>query len=246
MRDGTGLVLLCLAGVALVATVPDAGVADGQVQSSAAAAPNATTEGTKFVNATDAGVRGAVSIEGTGVTGTASVEYRRQSSDGDWARTRPEEFTTGDADRDDGTFLWMVTGLQPATTYEYRVRAVTPNGTDRGAVRTFTTEGSAGGKTPTRTRTPGPCPSFRGPGPSLCTRTPTPPTSPSPDDDGTTTAVLDEVVKPSGEPGSDWGLDDWLGGLAPLLAWGAAVVVVAPAVLGGLLWFDSVRRRGSG
>lgn len=232
MRSGVALAVACLAVLVLVAAGSSAMAGDGRTPTDSEAL-DVTTGEPLAVNETDADLRGTVAVEGGNASGIVRVEYRRQSGDGGWERSRPRNFTVTGGDGRPRTFGWYVTGLEPATTYEYRVVAATANGSDAGQVRTFTT---AARSPRTRTATPPPCPSFRGAS-ALCTGTPTPTPPPTP-------VPADDVAD---DPGPDpvAGSDDWLSGLAPLFAWAAVVVVLAPLVLGGLLWLDALRGGGS-
>lgn len=74
----------------------------------------------------------------------------------------------------------------------------------------------------------GTCPQYRGA--VLCDPTPPPTGTPALRTPISRTDDVETIRR-----GSDGGPDDWFGGVLPLLLWGAAVVVLAPAVLGGLL-----------
>lgn len=235
MRPRAGFVVTSLAILSLAAAGPGAGGADDGVRSTVVAL-DATTGEPLAVNATNAEVLGTVAVGGGEADVTAWMEYRGRPGDGDWARTQPRTATVERADGDPLTLGWYLSGLEPATTYEYRVVARTANGTDTGAVRTFTT--LAADPTPTHTPTSSPCAQYSGGTSSLCTRTPTDP--PADGDTETPFVEYDDVVSPSppAAPG------DWLAGLLPLLGWVAAVTTVAPLVLGGLLVFAPSRGDG--
>lgn len=236
MRSWTGLVL---AGLAVAALSAGAGAVagDGGDGATGAVAPNATTLEPQFVTATGAGLAGEVSVAKNGTNWAAWIEFRVRSSDGDWNRTRSRNASVVEADGDRWTFRWNASDLRPATAYEYRTLVATTNGSDTGAVRAFTTDGSVDGPASTPTATPVPCPSYRGASGFLCTTTPTP--TPTPAAEGhSEVSPEDRSPGPSGGGASR---GSWVTPLLPHLAW-AAAVVVAPLVLGGLLWIDSVRR----
>lgn len=197
------------------------------------------------VDGTAAAVRGSGRVS-DGAEFRGWFEYRRAGV-GDWAstnRTAVPVDTCGE-----GFFEATLTDLRPDTRYEYRAVVATANETARGPVRTFTTgaatENATASRTPrqvtetaTRTETSPPCPSFRG-APGLCTTTPTPtPAPPAEVDDPPPDSPDRSGDTADGEP--------YLSGFAPLLAWGLAVVVVGPLVLGGLLWLDRVRQGRQG
>lgn len=224
MRSGPGPVAVCLAAFALTAAGMGVMAADGGPRP-AVAAPNATTGDVVIVNETGAMLTGQVTVADDDTVGTALIEYRVNSTNGEWQRSQPRNFSAADRSTPQWWFEWNVSGLQSGTTYEYRVLTETSNGSDAGTVRTFTTNDSGDGPTPTRTPTPLPCPQYRGGASSLCTTTPTP----TPDD---TSSGASPGTASSGDGGD---LDDWLAGLAPLLSWVALVAILAPVVLGGLL-----------
>lgn len=229
MNFRTRLLVVALA-VLWFATV-GIGLTSADLGSDAATvAPNATTGDVLVANETGATLTGTVVLDGNATAGTVRMEYRERTPDGGWQQTPPRKFSAANSSRDRQRFGWNVTGLEPDSTYEYRLRVTTSNDTDTGRVRTFETEERGDGRTQTRTPTLPPCPQYRGAG-TLCTSTATPTDPPAggQDADGPT---------PDAEPASP---DDWLAGLLPLLSWAAVLVVVAPAVLGGLLWADWLR-----
>lgn len=93
------------------------------------------------------------------------------------------------------------------------------------------------------------------PGGASRTPTPTPTDSPgtpattaphtttAPPTPGSHTPMRTDSTRPPGEDGGDGrSPGGWLSGVASLVAWVALVTVVAPLVLGGLLWVDARRR----
>lgn len=195
------------------------------------------------VNATGAVLEGEGRVDDFQPT-TGWFEYRPVGAT-EW-RTTPR----GTDEPDACGRVWFqapLDGLARNSSYEYRVVVSTGDDTARGNVSRFrtgttgataseTAEGVPATSTPTDTPTPAPCPNFRGVG-ALCTGTPTPH-----EGDGVTSGTTGDV----GDVGSerDRGFLEWLGGMLPLVAWVAAVAVLAPLVLGGLVGLDS--RRGGG
>lgn len=240
------VVLLCVAGVFTFAV--DEGSA-WSCAGSVATVENVTTFDDGSVTATSAGLSGWARVSDNDEF-RGWFQYRTVGSGGDWRTTNRTEVPTNSCGK--GWFEASITGLATNTTYEYRAVAATDNDTARGDVRTFRTEprgttattvprGSTGAtvtqtRTPrrlTRTPTPDPCPNFRGAG-ALCTRTPTPH-----EDPGVTPTVGHDYVEKAG-PGRNPGVIEWIGGLLPMIVWVAALVVLTPLVLGGLIALDSL------
>lgn len=236
--------------VALAGTFAVAAIGASTVASADAAAECTTPERTVKNISTDEDVQftsGGVEVHGDVRVSDDDeflgwFEYRAAGSDGGWRTTERTEYPTNACGM--GYFEATLTDVAPNTTYEYRAVARAGNDTARGDVRTFTTgpanrtptdaNESTAGTPATDTPTSYPCPEYRGVG-SLCTGTPTPasdpPTDGPPDDSGPI------------DPGTDARTEPWLAGYLPLFAWLAAVVVLAPMVLGGLLGVDSLRDR---
>lgn len=236
--------MVLLAAVLLGAAVP-LFVADGGTAESCTApvqsVENVSTGAASEMAGTDVMVEGRARVGDT-YEFTAWFEYRPLGAGDDWRTTDRTAVEVDVCGR--GWFETPLTDLSPNTTYEYRAVAAAGNETARGAVRTFTINSTANGTTPTTartaTRTPtlAPCAQYRGGGSSLCTGTPTPTDPPVDGDTDAPNPMDDEVTPPSQR--STGGPDGWLTGMVPLLGWVAAVVVVAPVVLGGLLWVDSL------
>lgn len=210
--------MLAVLAVVSVGTLGAGGAVADVGPAATATPPDARSDGTLFVNATAAGVWANVTTGGD-ADGTVWVTYRVAGADS-WERTPPRNVSTRRTSRASLLLLVNVTGLQPATTYEYRVLLATEEGSDAGAVRTFTTAARSTDGAPSGGNT-----------------APRPNGSPTP----TRTPIPSETVGDRAPQPADASLADWLAGVVPLLAWAAAVGVVAPLVLAGLLWLDSLR-----
>jgi PKD repeat protein len=106
--------------------------ADTTFTTSAAVLPSATTNAASGVTASTATLNG--SVNPNGVATTARFEYGTTTSYG--TQTPDQDVGSGTAAR---TVSGPLTGLNPRTTYHYRIVASNAFGTVRGADRTFTT-----------------------------------------------------------------------------------------------------------
>jgi hypothetical protein len=99
------------------------------------AAPDATTEAASGITETNATLNGGVNPEGTATEW--EFEYGTETSYGQTAPASPQSAGSGSSEVPVSTEL---TGLQPGTTYHYRLVAIGENGTTHGADQTFTTQ----------------------------------------------------------------------------------------------------------
>jgi DNA-binding beta-propeller fold protein YncE len=96
--------------------------------------PTATTEAASGVNATEATVAGTINPEGVAGTTTYHFDYGTSTSYG--ASTEPVDTGGGSSDVPATATL---TGLQPGTTYHYRLVGANASGSSVGVDETFTT-----------------------------------------------------------------------------------------------------------
>jgi DNA-binding beta-propeller fold protein YncE len=96
--------------------------------------PTLTTEGASGVSATQATVAGTINPEGVAGTTTYRFDYGPSTSYG--ASSEPVDTGGGSSDVPAGAVL---TGLQPGTTYHYRLVGTNASGSIVGADETFTT-----------------------------------------------------------------------------------------------------------
>jgi hypothetical protein len=97
-------------------------------------APTVTTEGTSAISAAEATLEGKINPEGVSGTTNYRFEYGLDTNYG----TPTTETDTGGGSSDVAAAA-TISGLQPATTYHYRLFGSNPSGSSAGADATFTT-----------------------------------------------------------------------------------------------------------
>ena len=106
----------------------------GAYEAASPAAPIATTGGVTSITLTDAEVSGTVVP--AGLPTTVTVQFGEDTSFGTDSTLT---VATGLTRFTDTTVTGPITGLDPGTTYNYRVQAANSNGTTTGGIQTFTT-----------------------------------------------------------------------------------------------------------